>query len=173
MWSKLVPLVAAAAAVLLLCGCSGRSYELVKEPVGGIIVTGEFPPALLVHDPDFEWYRRTYSSYSVDSVRAERIRKEWRNASVIVFLGTWCSDSKREVPRFMKIAATAGVGEKRVTLYGLDRMRRSPKGFEQDYGIRLVPTFIFLRDGKEVGRIVESPKRSLEEDTAEILGGAD
>ncbi len=172
-WSKLAVGLVAAAATMCLCGCSGTpGYRLVKEPVGGAIVTGEFPPSLLDSDSDFSWYSRAYGSYATDSARTTAIGKAWNGSNVIVFLGTWCSDSKREVPRFMKILDKAGVGAGAVTLYGLDRMKRSPDGLEQQYRIRLVPTFVFLRDGKEIGRIEERPNRSLEDDMSEILAGS-
>ena len=32
-----------------------------------------------------------------------------------------------------------------------------------------VPTFIFFKDGKEQGRIIEKPKNTLEEDIANLL----
>ena len=35
--------------------------------------------------------------------------------------------------------------------------------------IKLVPSFIFYRDGSELGRIVESPEKSLEVDVLGIL----
>jgi hypothetical protein len=36
-----------------------------------------------------------------------------------------------------------------------------------------VPTFIFMKDGQELGRIVEYPLESLEKDMAKILSGVD
>ena len=39
----------------------------------------------------------------------------------------------------------------RLHSYALDRKKTSPDGLEQSYGIERVPTFIFLRGGKEIG----------------------
>jgi len=37
--------------------------------------------------------------------------------------------------------------------------------------VERVPTFIFFRDGREIGRIVENPKTGMVEDFMEILFG--
>jgi len=39
----------------------------------------------------------------------------------------------------------------------------------ETFGIRNVPSVVVLRDGIERGRIVERPRRSMEEDLLEIL----
>jgi thiol-disulfide isomerase/thioredoxin len=84
----------------------------------------------------------------------------------------WCGDSKRELPRFLKIADEAGFPPARITLYSLDRTKKSPDGMTARYGIEYVPTFIVLKDGAEVGRITESPKVSVEADLLTILAAA-
>jgi hypothetical protein len=58
---------------------------------------------------------------------------------------------------------------KGVTLYGVDRKKKSPGGTEAQYHIERVPTFIFLKHGEEIGRIVENPQASLEGDMLSIL----
>lgn len=100
------------------------------------------------------------------------IRQGRPGVQVIVFMGTWCSDSKREVPRFLMIADSTGMKSDEYTLYGLDRKKTSPDGLEQQYHIEKVPTFIFLRGTKEIGRIVETPRTTLEGDIVSILAGS-
>ena len=46
-----------------------------------------------------------------------------------------------------------------------------PAGEEGGMNITHVPTFIFYRDGLELGRIVEYPNRTIEKDMVEILVG--
>jgi thiol-disulfide isomerase/thioredoxin len=94
------------------------------------------------------------------------------DAEFIVFLGTWCSDSKKEVPRFLKVVDRCGVPAERVKLYGLDRSKKSPDGLAETYGITKVPTFIVLKHGREVGRITELPQTTLEADLLTILASA-
>ncbi|MEK7671115.1 MAG: thioredoxin family protein, partial [Bacteroidota bacterium] len=90
----------------------------------------------------------------------------------VVVLGTWCSDSKREVPRFLKIVDLSLIPPAQIQFYGVDRTKKSSDGVTDRYKIERVATFIFLKRGEEVGRIVESPKNSLEEDMLAILADA-
>ena len=54
-------------------------------------------------------------------------------------------------------------------MYGVDRAKTTRNGDEKKYGITLVPTIILFKDGKEVGRITETVKKSIEEDLATII----
>jgi hypothetical protein len=99
----------------------------------------------------------------------EMIRQARGGMRVLVFLGTWCSDSRREVPRFLALADSTGMTPNDYTLYALDRKKSSPEGLERQYNIDRVPTFILLRGTKELGRIVETPKTTLEGDFLDIL----
>jgi hypothetical protein len=44
-----------------------------------------------------------------------------------------------------------------------------PPGIKKEYGITNVPTFIVSYRGMEMGRIIESPKTTLEGDLVELL----
>jgi hypothetical protein len=97
------------------------------------------------------------------------IRKAGEGVETMVFLGTWCSDSRHQVPRFLKVIDLTRSSLQRVSLYGVDRNKKSPGGTEASYHIERVPTFVFLKQGKEIGRIVESPQTTLEGDMLSIL----
>ena len=84
-------------------------------------------------------------------------------------MGTWCRDSKREVPRIYRILDAVSFDKSRLTLINLDRTKSSPKGKEESLNIHHVPTLILYRSGIEIGRIIESPIKSLEKDIAAIL----
>ena len=77
-------------------------------------------------------------------------------------MGTWCHDSKREVPRLYKILDDIGHNESNLEIIGLTKDK---KGYFNDYSqyrITNTPTFIFFHKGEEIGRIIERPKGSLE-----------
>lgn len=88
---------------------------------------------------------------------------------MLVFLGTWCSDTKRELPRFFKSMDQAGLSELQVILIGLDRSKKDTEELTEKWQIEFVPTFIFIRNGRELGRIVETPEDTLEGNIAQIL----
>ena len=93
--------------------------------------------------------------------------------SVLLFFGTWCHDSEREVPRLVKLLETAGLNEDKLTLIALDYRKREPEGRATKFNVRFTPTAIFLRDGAEVGRIVERPNTSLYEDITAMFADVD
>ena len=51
----------------------------------------------------------------------------------------------------------------------VDRNKEDGLGLVQKMNVSAIPTFIILRNGKELGKIVERPKVSLERDMAEIV----
>jgi hypothetical protein len=153
----------------LMCSHTG-SFQISMEENGTKIVSGQFSRDLLAHDQDFkDWYEFNYKSYTVDESIIPAIDSLSRDVTYIVFLGTWCSDSKREVPHLLKIFDAAHVQPHSIELYGVDRAKKSPDGFEGKYNLTLVPTVIVERDSVELGRIVEEPKETLEKDLLNIL----
>lgn len=121
------------------------------------------------------WYKASYNNYQTDGALAEIIQKKLKGYQIKLFLGTWCGDSKREVPRIIKILEQAEYPMKNLELIALDRRKgfykKSPNGEEKGWNIIKIPTVIFIKNGKEVNRITESPIESLEEDMLAILSG--
>lgn len=55
----------------------------------------------------------------------------------------------------------------------LDFMKNDDFGFGKKYKVRHVPTILVLKDGEEVGRIVEKAKKSYEADILMYLKKSD
>jgi hypothetical protein len=104
--------------------------------------------------------------------------------TVLIFFGSWCSDSKSELPRFFTILDLVKNKNFSANLFGLDRTKKDAAGFAEACKIEKVPTFIFLRGARdfaangvalnaptnvELGRIIETPATSLEQDWVKIL----
>ena len=122
-----------------------------------------------------EWYTKNYEDYSVNDQYLKDSKADISSYKILVFMGTWCGDSKREVPRFVKILDQMDFPSENLKIVAVDRRKgyykKSPTGEEWGLNIFKVPTFIFYKNGKEVNRIVESPVASLEEDIAKIVSG--
>ena len=86
-------------------------------------------------------------------------------------MGTWCPDSRREVPRFMRILDAWQFPVVKVTFIGVDNAKLSPVGEYDKLDIQRVPTFIIYKNNIEAGRIIENPTTSLEQDMVNILTG--
>ena len=116
------------------------------------------------------WYNKEVGSYVVDVETLadfENNPERIKSLSVKVFLGTWCSDSRREVPRFNNIMSFLNINN--IEYIGLDRDKKSPSKLEKGMDIHHVPTFIIYQNGKEVNRIIETPVKSLEKDLIAII----
>src|SRR5699024_9401715 len=96
------------------------------------------------------------------------IKEHINDYDIIAFMGTWCPDSKREVPKLYKILEEVDYDLGKVKMYTLNHMKKSDEGIEKDWNITNIPTIIFLKDGKEVNRFVEHARQSLAQDIAKI-----
>ena len=108
-------------------------------------------------------------SYRPDPAAIATLQQVEEPTEIVVFYGAWCTDSHREIPRFLKIIETVNNQNIIVTDYGVNRQKQDELGKFEIYGIELVPTFIVIRNGIELGRIIERPDRSLAEDLAAIM----
>ena len=116
------------------------------------------------------WFEYHYKNYQPEKKIVEEIKKNLSGISVLCFMGTWCGDSKRETPRFYKIMEQANFNfEKNFTLIVLNRLKKTSDNLQEGYAIRRVPTFIFYKKGKELGRYVEYPRESMEKDILKII----
>ena len=117
-----------------------------------------------------DWYITGYKNYEVtDSVFDQRTKERIRNVKYLVVMATWCPDSKREVPHFLKILDNYGVNNDNVRIVSLNTEKEAPDFQVDKYNIRKVPTFIIKSGEKELGRITESPEKSLETSLVQIL----
>lgn len=127
----------------------------------------------LLQEPFSEWFVSQYEKYDPNPVVLAELRKVDADFEVTIFFGSWCGDSKREVPRFLKVLDEMSFPGQRVELVavsGADSVKKqSPQGQEKGQEIYRVPTMIFKRDGKEINRIVEYPVESLERDVLRVL----
>ena len=120
-----------------------------------------------------DWFDENYAALTIDGTN--KWKKHLKGKEVEIYLGTWCGDSKKWVPRFIKLWDVLGLDRsqlKLITLYdGSEKYKQGPKGEEIGKNIHRVPTFIFKNEGREYARIVESPSNDLETDLAQIAFG--
>jgi len=125
----------------------------------------------LQQDPFSVWFNKEYGAYALNKEAVQVIKNDSENLSIMLFMGTWCGDSRREVPRIYRILDAVNFDESRLTLINMDREKNSPDGEETGLNIHHVPTLILYKNSSEIGRVIESPIQSLEEDMAAIING--
>jgi cyclophilin family peptidyl-prolyl cis-trans isomerase/HEAT repeat protein len=112
-------------------------------------------------------YRERMTAYEPDPAVVEMIAASVQEGDRIgVYLGTWCSDSQREIPRFLRILQLAEQNHGTsipVDWVAIDRSKREPAALVEGKSIELVPTFIYYRHGEEIGRIVERSEGLFED----------
>ncbi|SKB85184.1 TlpA family protein disulfide reductase [Maribacter arcticus] len=119
------------------------------------------------------WFLPNLASYTANTTNLEQFKDKLAEHQILIFMGTWCGDSKREVPRFIKILESVDFPMKNLKIVALDKRKekykKSPQGEEWGLNIRRVPTFIFYKNGREINRIIETPVTTLEEDILKII----
>jgi rhodanese-related sulfurtransferase len=118
---------------------------------------------------EFPLFKEKAEGYSPKVEWVEKIGKLSQQTSVILFLGTWCKDSISEAPKFLKTYDLAGNPDFSLEIYAVNREKKDGLGMAERFKLERVPTMIFLREGREISRIVEYPKKSMEEDFLRIV----
>ncbi|WP_102797927.1 TlpA family protein disulfide reductase [Bowmanella denitrificans] len=148
--------------LLLLNGCALTDMDL-----GAAFTTNEqqaltapLTRAELLQDPAFN------AEYQAFVPSRDDLRKiaALRGKGVMVFFGTWCHDSQREVPRLLKLLDEARVNPAWLQLVAVDHNKQEPSGLYKQYKLRYTPTIVVLDQGIETHRMVERPKRSIASD---------
>lgn len=147
----------------------GQNLPVFSEQKGELILLGKGDRSGLEVPPFDEWFVPEYDSYVPDSVVVKDLQGHISDVNILIVLGTWCSDSRREVPRFFKILDELKMDMSNIEVYFVDGDKTCPGLDGENYKIELVPTFIFFRNGEELGRIVETPNESLESDMYHIV----
>jgi thiol-disulfide isomerase/thioredoxin len=154
----------------LAAGCASLNKQVISHE-GEPILLGKINQTGLEKSPYSEWFNSAYREYAVDQVSLNNA--DFSSVEILTFMGTWCSDSQREVPHLYKILDAVHFKRKKMTVIAVDnhpdRRKTSPGGEEKGWNIEYVPTFIVLKNGREIGRIVESPMETLEKDLVQIL----
>ena len=155
------------ATVVVISGCSSSRKVVSVRPNEHIEIG--WTPRTVFQSPAYAWFDTGYNAYQPQKEYLERLRLMKDSVDILVVYGTWCSDSRRELPRFFKVMDAIGVSSDRIKLIAVDRTKQLPPGVSQEHDIKLVPTFIVNYRGLEIGRIIESTKTTMEQDLTDLL----
>jgi len=143
--------------------------EISRDPNGDKILKGLISRKELENDTSFAWWAENLKGYTPQSLAVAELRKD-QNIQFITFMGTWCGDSKFIIPKFYSLLDTAGFPQDRVTLIGVDRNKKTLSHLAEALNIVNVPTIIVMKNGKEIGRVVEYGRNGLfDKELGEII----
>ncbi|WP_191858631.1 thioredoxin family protein [Hanstruepera ponticola] len=147
--------------------------QTVTDENGNQKLLGKIDKNGLRQVPFNEWFDPNYDQYLLNKKVVSKLKDSLNQYTIKIFLGTWCGDSKKEVPRFYSILNEAKFPEHQLEVIAVDRTpeayKQAPNHEEKGLNIHRVPTFIFYKNGQEVNRIVEHPVETLERDMLNIV----
>ncbi|MGB8192257.1 MAG: hypothetical protein WCF67_10075 [Chitinophagaceae bacterium] len=162
---------------ILLFSCN-RHMQTASAPVtinGNTILLGKISSNQLEQAPFGEWYNKEYNAYRPDEKVSDSLQQLIKPYRFEIFLGTWCGDSKREVPRLMKLLQSLHVNPTAITIIAVGNndtlYKQSPGHEEKGKNVYRVPHLTIMRNGKEAGVITETPVITWEKDLLAILRG--
>ena len=108
--------------------------------------------------------------YKPDPIYLDSLKSLKDSIDVKLFLGTWCSDSRKLIPKFFKIQNDLKISD--LQIISVDTTKKDEKGWFKTHAIDSIPIFIFYKkdETKEIGRLKVKPyKKKLEKNLYEIL----
>lgn len=146
-----------------------KNKIIVDEKLNKKVLIGPCDRDGLQSEVFAEYYKKEYGAYELDEANIKKIKALKKGVEIVIVMASWCHDSKEQVPRFFKILDEAGIKDSKLTLIAVNREKTAGETDISTLDIQRVPTFIFYKKGREIGRIVESPTSSLEKDMLLIL----
>lgn len=153
---------------LFLGSYSQQNNIIYDELKSQNILYGQCTPEILRTGEFQTWFIPEYESYIVNNKLFEEAFVQ-KFDSIYVISATWCGDTKRELPRFIKIMDQDYFQGINIKYFFVDGNKKSNLIDTEALYIQFVPTFIFYFKGNELCRIVEEPVKSLEEDIMDLL----
>lgn len=142
------------------------------------LVVGETSKQELLESKNKAWFQDIYDAYipnEDDLKQITKLLKKQKKNQFEVYFGTWCPDSRREVPRIYKLLDLAGYDTEKVKLIGVKTDKKIPNISDEErekLDVQRVPTLIiFDKKGVEINRYVEYAQTTLEKDILMILSG--
>ena len=152
-----------------------QSFNKEIKKGNSALLLGKINQEALSTAPYQEWFQKNKDSYSPKLEIITKIKSLISPYTIRAFMGTWCGDSKRDIPKLYAVLEAANFPMDRLTLIAVardrDSYKQSPGGEHEGQNIHRVPTIILYKNGVEVNRIIESPVISLEEDLLHIMEG--
>lgn len=127
-----------------------------------------FEPELLLQA--YPPYQRAYNKYMPDEKIMQQLSAREDVVEVIAFYGIWCRDSRREIPRLLKVMDTLAQNDGDFYLQ-LVPINREHKRLDRGRPLQLMvtPTLVVYINGREVGRIEERARPDTESALLRIL----
>ncbi len=148
-----------------------HNYEISTDAQNGSkVLKGLLNRSDIENDTSFKWFKQNMKLGQADASAVSAFEKNGSKFQMVVFGGTWCEDTQNLLPVFYRLVDKANYPDSNITLIGVDRAKTTLYDLHNVFHIIDVPTFIVMRDGKEVGRVVEYGKEGqIDKELGEIV----
>jgi thiol-disulfide isomerase/thioredoxin len=145
--------------IALLIAIAGSAFaqtpEESRDASGNKVLKGFLTRQQLATDTSFAWFARNQEGYVPEQNALQAMRSNRDSINIIAFGGTWCGDTKYILPKFFVLADAAGLSPDRITIVGVDHDKKTIQHLSEAFGITNVPTIIVMKNGRELGRVIE------------------
>ena len=150
-----------------------NQYEVLSERPNEKSLKGIISREVLEKDTTFKWYAANQKGYTPNGIASAALRQFRDSIELLVYMGTGCEDSHIIIPRFYMLLDSTGFDNKKVTLIGTDRNKKTLSHLSEALNVNNVPTIIVMKNGKESGRIIEYGKTGLwDKELGEIINSS-
>ncbi|HVX26837.1 MAG TPA: thioredoxin family protein [Parafilimonas sp.] len=132
-----------------------HAYQVSYDAKGRKVLRGLISRADIENDTAFSWFKKNYNLGRPDASAVAAFRQHAADFQMLIFGGTWCPDTQNLLPQFYRVADAAGFADSSITLIGVDDAKTTFDNLHKTFHLIDVPTFIVMKNGKEVGRVVE------------------
>jgi thiol-disulfide isomerase/thioredoxin len=146
--------------------------EVSRDAEGNKVLKGFITKQELATDTSFGWFAKNQQGYvpAPNALKALKANKD--SVSIIAFGGTWCHDTQFILPKFFVLADAAGLSPDRITVIGVDHNKKTIQHLSEAFNITNVPTIIVMKNGKEIGRVIEYGKKGMfDMELGDIIAG--
>jgi len=148
----------------------GQSEYVVGSDAGHKMLKGVVKREVLENDTAFGWFHQNQTGYTPNTDAVSLLRAKGSSPHFLVLGGTWCGDTQALLPKFFLLMDAAGIGGDQLVFVAVDRQKHALDRLPEEMHLAHTPTFIVLKNGKEVGRVVEYGKNGQwETELAEIV----
>lgn len=147
-----------------------RAYTISYDHQNQKVLKGLLTRADIQTDTSFAWFTKNMQYGSADPNAVKTFREKAGSFEVVVFCGTWCEDSQNLLPQFYRLIDKSGFPDSSITLIGTDRNKETLHNLHKVFNVKNVPAFIIMKNGKELGRMIEYGKYgTADKELAEIV----
>jgi thiol-disulfide isomerase/thioredoxin len=127
----------------------------------------------ITSDTSFKWFSANQAGYKANSLTVDALKNHGDSIQILAFGGTWCHDTQFILPRFFTMVDAAKFPERNITIIGVDEQKHSLGNLAEAMAVINVPTFIVMKNGKEIGRVVEYGKTGQwDKEIGEVINAA-